>query len=113
MVTSLTSELVEVVRTAARAMAGFARRNFQATMATKFCDSNPRLTESVFGRNRKAVRRGLEEQKLGKPLRLSDDPRGRPTVETQDPTILRIIDAPKCASTFTRWENSQGGHRDA
>ena len=90
MTTILTTELVEVVRTASKAVTGFARRSFQSTMAAKFCDSNPRQAESVFGWNRKAVRRGLEEQKLGKAIQLPDDPRGRPTVESEDPAISTI-----------------------
>ena len=40
---------VEDLRLAASKLTGATRRAFQAEMALKYCESNPRLAESLFG----------------------------------------------------------------
>ena len=41
------------------------RRSFQATMTLKYCRSNARLAERVFGWGRDTVQLGLNEQRTG------------------------------------------------
>jgi len=81
MLTQLASDLVDCIRCAASKLTGFARRQFQAEMAIKFCEASPRKTESCFGFNRRAVQRGLLEREKGKPQRNTPERRGRPKVE--------------------------------
>ena len=87
---------VEVIREAAKCLTGRARRLFQAKMCSKYANESPRVAESLFGWNRKAVERGIDEQppdcsKVA-PTSQTDTTshRGRPRVEDQCPDILRV-----------------------
>jgi hypothetical protein len=65
MLAELTESVIETIRSAARKLSGFRRRQFQAEMAAKYCDSNPRRAEQVFGWGRDAVNTGLNELRSG------------------------------------------------
>jgi len=49
MLAELTESVRETIQSAARKLTGFRRRQFQAEMAIKYCRSNPRRAERVFG----------------------------------------------------------------
>lgn len=89
----LTESLKETIRSAARKLTGFARRQFQAEMAVKYCDSKPRRAEQVFGWGREAVNTGLQELQTG--IRRVPDysTRGRPKSEERNPDLVRDIHA--------------------
>jgi hypothetical protein len=53
------------LRLAASKLTGAKRRSFQAQMSLKYCHGNARLTEMLFGWNRKTVGVGLEEKRSG------------------------------------------------
>jgi len=56
---------VEDLRLAASMLTGATRRAFQAEMAVKYCEGNPRLAERSFGWGRQTVALGLAEQRSG------------------------------------------------
>jgi len=93
MLTELTESVRETIRSAARKLTGFRRRQFQAEMAIKYCQGNPRRAEQVFGWGRDAVNTGLNELRTG--IRCVDDfsTRGRRKTEEQQPELVRKIHA--------------------
>lgn len=60
-----TASQVEDLRLAAAKLKGPTRRAFQADMAMKYCEANPRLAESIFGWGRQTVALGLAEKRSG------------------------------------------------
>jgi len=66
----LTSAMIETIRSAARRLTGFSRRQFQAEVATQYCDGSARKAERTFGWGRSAVEKGLCEKRTG--LRCAD-----------------------------------------
>ena len=92
MLPDFTTPLASSIRSAAKYLTGFARRRFQAQVAIEHCGASPRNAESVFGFNRKAVRRGLEELESNKPLRTGAERRGRPRVEDKMPALAGVAD---------------------
>jgi Rhodopirellula transposase DDE domain len=56
---------IEDLRLAASKMSGAARRSFQAEMTLKYCDSNARLAERLFGWGRVNIEVGLAERRSG------------------------------------------------
>ena len=93
MLAELTESVIETIRLAARKLSGFQRRQFQAEMAAKYCDSNPRRAEQVFGWGRDAVNTGLNELRSG--IRCLEDytTRGRPKSEDRNPELAQDIHA--------------------
>ena len=89
MLAELTESCKETIKSAARKLTGFRRRQFQAEMAIKYCQGNPRRAEQVFGWGRDAVNTGLNELRTG--IRCVDDfsTRGRPKTEEQQPELVR------------------------
>ena len=61
----LTPSQIADLRLAASKLTGFKRRAFQATMALKYCQGSPRLSETVFGWGRNNVAVGLAERRTG------------------------------------------------
>ena len=53
------------LRLASSQLSGAKRRAFQAAMSLKYCQGNPRQTESVFGWGRATVALGLAEHRTG------------------------------------------------
>lgn len=62
---SLTRSQIEDLRLAASKMDGVERRNFQATIALKYCQGSARLAETVFSWGRENVELGLAEKRTG------------------------------------------------
>jgi len=93
MLAELTESVRETIKSAARKLTGFRRRQFQAEMAIKYCLGNPRRAEQVFGWGRDAVNTGLNELRTG--IRCVDDfsTRGRRKTEEQQPELIRTIHA--------------------
>ena len=56
---------VEDLKLAASKLLGSQRRSFQAAMAVKYCQGNPRQAEEVFGWSRHTVALGLHERRTG------------------------------------------------
>jgi hypothetical protein len=61
----LVQEHIADIRLAAAKMSGLQRRDFMAEMSIKYCTSNARLTERVFGWARETVETGLGEKRTG------------------------------------------------
>ena len=93
MLTELTESVRETIRSAARKLTGFRRRQFQAETAIKYCQGKPRRAEQVFGWGRDAVNTGLNELRTG--IRCVDDfsTRGRRKTEERQPELVREIHA--------------------
>ena len=85
MVEELTESTKQTVKSAARKLTGFRRRQFQAEMAIKYCHGHARRAEEVFGWGRDAVNTGLNELRTG--IRCMDgfSARGRPKTEKKQP----------------------------
>jgi hypothetical protein len=62
---SLSTSQIEDIRLAASRMHGPSRRAFQAEMAIKYGEGNPRLAEKIFGWGRDNVKVGLAEKRTG------------------------------------------------
>jgi hypothetical protein len=56
---------VEDLKLAASKLLGSQRRSFQAAMAVKYCQGNPRPAEEVFGWSRHTVALGLHKRRTG------------------------------------------------
>src|ERR1022692_3772338 len=98
MVTELTAAVRETIRSAARKLTGFSRRQFQAEVATQYCQGSARQAEHLFGWGRDAVETGLNELRSG--IRCLDNfsARGRHKSEQLDPMLvdrIRVIVEPQ------------------
>jgi hypothetical protein len=93
MFTEMMESVRETILSAARKLTGFRRRQFQAEMAVKYCQSSPRRAERVFGWGREAVNTGLNELRTG--IRCLEDysTRGRFKSEEQNPELVQEIHA--------------------
>ena len=91
--TDLTPAVKEIIRSAARKLTSFSRRQFQAEIALQYCDGKPRRAEEIFGWGRDAVRTGLGELRTG--IRCLDNfnARGRQRTEDDHPEIAQQIHA--------------------
>ena len=87
----LSDDTVESLRSAARKLSGFRRRQFQAEMAQKYCSGSARRTERVFGWGRDAVETGLNERRTGIRCVDSFHQRGRKKSEDLDPQLQADI----------------------
>jgi hypothetical protein len=93
MLAELCDSARETIRSAARKLTGFARRQFQAEVAIQYCDGNPRVAERAFKWGRRTVNTGLNELRTG--IRCVEDfaSRGRHKTEEQQPELAREIHA--------------------
>lgn len=82
-----------LLRSGARRLTGYQRRQFQAEVARELCDGSPRLVEERFGWGRETVRKGLIEARTG--IRCVEDfaARGRQRSEDKDPALAAEIRA--------------------
>jgi Rhodopirellula transposase DDE domain len=89
----LTEPVIETIKSAARKLTGYRRRQFQAEVAEQYCEGVPRRAETVFGWGREAVQLGLHERRTG--LRCVDDysSRGRHKTEDKLPALSAEIRA--------------------
>src|SRR5947209_18255362 len=76
-----------LIRSAAHRLRGHQRRSFQAEVALRLWDGNPRQAERRFGWGRETVRKGLREAQQG--IRCQEDfaARGRQRSEEKDPQL--------------------------
>ena len=88
---SLTDELIASLRSASKKLTGFKRRQFQAEMATQYCEGSARRAESVFGWSRSCVNTGLNELRTGIRCVDSFSRRGRKKTEDRVPEIQSEI----------------------
>jgi hypothetical protein len=79
------------IKSAAKLLSGFKRRQFQAEMAIKYCNGSARQAEVVFGWGRVAVETGLNERRTG--IRCQDAVclRGRNKSEERCPELAEHI----------------------
>ena len=93
MLEELTESVKETIKSAARKLTGFRRRQFQAETTIKYCQGQPRRAEAVFGWGRDAVNTGLNELRTG--IRCMDgfSVRGRHRTEEQQPELASMIHA--------------------
>jgi hypothetical protein len=93
MLSAVSDAVRETIRSAARKLTGFLRRQFQAETALKYCQGNAREAERVFGWGRDAVHTGLNELRSG--IRCLDDftSRGRRKSEAKNPQLAAQIHA--------------------
>ena len=91
MVVRVTPDMRETIRSAAAKLTGYRRRQFQAEMAVKYCDSSPRLAEKVFGWARDSVQTGLHEHRTGIRCVERFHERGRKRTEDIAPAIGAAI----------------------
>jgi hypothetical protein len=93
MLEELTESVKETIKSAARKLTGFRRRQFQAETTIKYCHGQPRRAEEVFGWGRDAVNTGLNELRTG--IRCVDgfSARGRHRTEEQQPELASVIHA--------------------
>jgi len=93
MLTELSEVVRETIKSAARKLTGFRRRQFQAEVARQYCQGSARQAERVFGWGRAAVNTGLNELRTG--IRCLDNfsARGRHKTEEQHPTLAEQIHA--------------------
>ena len=83
----------QLLRSAAHRLKGHQRRLFQAEVAARLCDANPRAAEQRFGWGRRAVATGLQEARTG--IRCLENfaaRAGRPC-EVQDPQLAADVRA--------------------
>ena len=62
---ALTDDVLHAILSASTLLTGFRRRQYQAEMAEKYCNSSARLAETTFGWGRAAVATGLNERRSG------------------------------------------------
>jgi hypothetical protein len=93
MLTELTESVRETIKSATRKLTGFRRRQFQAEMAIKYCRSDPRRAERVFGWGRDAVNTGLNELRTGIRCVENYSTRGRRKSEAKSPELVQEIHA--------------------
>jgi len=93
MLTELTESVRDTIQSAARKLTGFQRRQFQAEMAIKYCRSNPRRAERIFGWGRDAIHTGLNELRSGIRCVENYSTRGRHKSEEKSPELVQEIHA--------------------
>lgn len=93
MLTPLTEVVRETIKSAAKKLTGFQRRQFQAEVARQYCRGSARQAERSFGWGREAVQTGLNELRTG--IRCLDNfsARGRHKTEERQPALAGQIHA--------------------
>jgi hypothetical protein len=83
----------DLLRSGARRLTGYQRRQFQAEVTVGLCAGSPRVAERRFGWGRETVEKGLCEARTG--LRCAEDfaARGRRRSEDRDPALAAEIRA--------------------
>jgi hypothetical protein len=83
----LTEDVLHTIKSAAKLLSGYKRRQFQAETAVKYCNASARLAEATFGWGRAAVDTGLNERRTG--IRCLDayQSRGRKKTEELCPQL--------------------------
>jgi hypothetical protein len=81
----------DLLRSATRRMTGHQRRAFQAEVAQRLCDGNPRQAERLFGWGRQTVALGLHEARSGVRCQENFQARGQRPLEELDPKLAQDI----------------------
>lgn len=87
----LTDEVIGTIRSAAKLLTGYKRRQFQAQIALEYCDGSARRAETTFGWGRDAVATGLNERRTGIRCRDAYGLRGRKKSEHRCPELKEHI----------------------
>jgi hypothetical protein len=87
----LSEAVISVVRSAARKLTGWKRRQFQAEVATNYCGGSARKAETVFGWGRKAVASALQEKQTGVRRQENFQARGRRRMEELHPEVKAAV----------------------
>jgi hypothetical protein len=82
-----------LIRSGARRLTGYQRRQFQAEVATELCGGSPRRAERRFGWGRDTVETGLHELRHGVRCLENFTARGRRRSEQKDPQLAADIRA--------------------
>jgi hypothetical protein len=82
-----------LIRSGARRLTGYQRRQFQAEVATELCGGSPRRAERRFGWGRDTVEKGLNELRSGMRCRENFAAKGRKRSEQRDPQLAEDIRA--------------------
>ena len=90
-VEQLSASIVETIRSAAKKLTGFARRQFQAEVALQYCGGSARKAERRFGWARDTVHTGLQELRSGMRCLDACHCRGRKKVEEASPQMVEEI----------------------
>ena len=87
----ISSDTVDSIRSAAQKLTSYKRREFQAEMTVKYCNSSSRIAEDLFGWRRTTVETGLGELRTG--IRCIDNTvaRGRKKSEVLLPQLEQRI----------------------
>jgi Rhodopirellula transposase DDE domain len=119
---ALTEDVIHTIPSAARLLSGHKRRQFQAEIATKYCQGSARQAESTFGWGRAAVDTGLHEWRTGIRCLDASELRGRKKSEERCPQreahIHRLVDPeaqadPKSQTTLAYTRITAKAVRDA
>ncbi len=90
-VAPLTDDVIQTIKSAAKLVTGFKRRQFQAEMALKYCNGSARTAEATFGWGRDAVKTGLNEKRTGIRCQDACKLRGRKTAEERCPRLVTHV----------------------
>lgn len=77
----ISNDTADSIRSAAKKLNSYKRREFQAEMALKYCDGSSRIAEDVFGWRRTSVETGLGELRTG--IRCLDNTKARGRKKTE------------------------------
>jgi transposase len=91
MLSQLSASFISVVRSAARKLSGWRRRQYQAEVAIEYCGGSARKAESKFGWGRKTVTVGLQEKHSGVRQPENFQARGRRRTEELHPELKAAI----------------------
>ena len=92
-VSGLTADVIETIRSAAKKLTGFARRQFQAEVSQRYCGGSPQRTERLFGWGRENVNTGIHELRMGLRCIEAFRQRGRRKSEETSPQLVQDIRA--------------------
>ena len=82
-----------LIRSDARRLTGYQRRQFQAEVASELCGGSPRRAERRFGWGRDTLEKGLNELRSGMRCRENFAAKGRKRSEQRDPQLAEDIRA--------------------
>lgn len=88
---TLSESVIATLRSAAKKLTGFQRRQFQAEVAIEYCGGSPRQAELLFGWGRETVRTGLGELRSGLRCVNAYEARGRKRSEGHSPRLAEDI----------------------
>lgn len=88
---TLSESVIATLRSAAKKLTGFERRQFQAEVTVQYCTGSARKAEQLFGWSRDTVRTGLGELRSGLRCVNAYESRGRKRSEDNSPRLAQDI----------------------